>query len=312
MVLIPAKSPPVPKQILRVLVTGANGFVGRNLVPYLKTKNFEILTTDIANSDVDGDLTDPKFVSDTLAMREFDALVHLAGMVSIPKSIEDPYGCYKINCFATLNLLSMASGKKLSRFIYASSNNVYGPPKRLPVREEDPYNPRAPYDYSKVVSEHFVKSFNQHKTLPTTILRSWNLFGPHDQPTRAVPRFIKACLANEPIPLYNGGKDADNFYHVNNYCEAAFLALTSSKSAGDIFNVGTGQETSVRQLAETVKEITGSKSKLQSLPPRTPLEAKPRRTNPSISKIKRVLGYKPVLGLRDGLKQTLESYKQES
>ena len=297
---------------MRVLVTGSNGFVGSNLVPYLKTKNLEILTTDIRNSDVDGDLTDRKFVNDTLAMQEFDTIVHLAGMVSIPKSIEDPYGCYRINCFATLNLLNMASGKKLSRFIYASSNNVYGPPKRLPVREEDPYNPRAPYDYSKVVSEQFVKSFNQHKALPTTILRSWNLFGPHDQPTRAVPRFIKTCLANEPIPLYNGGKDADNFYHVHNYCEAAFLALTSSKSAGEIFNVGTGQETSVRQLAETVKEITGSKSKLQSLPPRTPLEAKPRRTNPSISKIKRVLGYKPVLGLRDGLKQTLESYKQES
>ncbi len=295
---------------MRVLVTGANGFVGGNLVPYLKTKKFEILTTDVANSDVNGDLTDPNFVNNELGTQEFDAIVHLAGMVSVPKSIEDPYGCYKINCFATLNLLNMAAGKKLARFVYASSNNVYGPPKRLPVKEEDPYNPRAPYDYSKVVSENFVKSFNQHKTLPTTILRSWNLFGPHDQPTRAVPRFMKACLANEPIPLYNGGRDADNFYHVHNYCEAATLTLTSSKAVGEIFNVGTGQETTVRQLAETVKEITGSKSKLQTLPPRTPLEAKPRRTNPSISKIKRILGYKPVLGLRDGLKQTLESYKQ--
>jgi UDP-glucose 4-epimerase len=294
---------------LRVLITGANGFVGRNLGPYLQQKNFQILRTDIDNSDVNGDLTDPSFVNNSLGANDFDAIVHLAGMVNIPKSLADPYGCYRINCFATLNLLNLAAEKKTQRFIYASSNNVYGPPRKLPVREQDPYNPRAPYDYSKVVAEHFVKSFHQHKNLPTVILRSWNLFGPHDQPTRAVPRFIKTCLANEPIPLYNGGRDADNFYHVNNYCEAAALALTSPKAVGEVFNVGTGQETTVRQLAEIVKQITGSKSRLEMLPPRTPLETKPRRTNPSISKIKRVLGYKPVLSLREGLEQTLQWYR---
>lgn len=295
---------------MRILVTGANGFVGSNLAPYLESKGYEILRTDIDKSEVDGDLTDPGFVNNSLGMKSVDAIVHLAGIVSIPKSLADPYGCYKVNCFATLNLLNMAAEKRIRRFVYASSNNVYGPPKKLPVAEEDPYNPRAPYDYSKVVSEHFVKSFHLHKEVPTVILRSWNLFGPHDQPNRAVPRFIKACLANEPIPLYNGGRDADNFYHVHNYCEAAHLALTSPKAEGGIFNVGTGQETTVRKLAITIKEITGSSSKLEILPPRTPLEAKPRRTRPSISKIKRVLGYKPVLGLREGLEQTLEWYRQ--
>ena len=294
---------------LRVLVTGANGFVGTNLVPYLRSQNFDIMTTDVDRSDLNGDLTNPSFADNSLGSESFDAIIHLAGMVNVPKSIEDPYGCYRINCFATLNLLNMAAKKKIARFIYASSNNVYGTPKRLPVKEEDAYNPRAPYDYSKVVSEQFVKSFHQHKSLPTVILRSWNLFGPHDQPTRAVPRFIKTCLANEPIPLYNGGRDADNFYHVNNYCEAAKLALNSPKAVGEVFNVGTGQETTVRQLAELVKKIIGSKSKLQILPPRTPLEAKPRRTNPSISKIRRVLGYKPVLNLKEGLEQTLKSYQ---
>ena len=295
---------------MRILVTGANGFVGSNLVPYLESKGHDILRTDIDKSDVDGDLTDPGFVNNSLGMKNVDAIVHLAGIVSIPKSLADPYGCYKVNCFATLNLLNMAADNKIRRFLYASSNNVYGPPKKLPVTEEDAYNPRAPYDYSKVVSEHFVKSFHLHLSLPTVVLRSWNLFGPHDQPNRAVPRFIKACLANEPIPLYNGGRDADNFYHVHNYCEAATQALNNPKAVGEVFNVGTGQETTVRQLATTIKEITGSSSKLQTLPPRTPLEAKPRRTNPSIAKIKRVLGYKPVLGLREGLEQTLEWYRQ--
>lgn len=297
---------------MRVLVTGANGFVGSNLRPYLEKKAAEIVGTDIDRSDVNGDLTDPSFVNEVLGNRDFDSIVHLAGIVSIPKSLEDPYNCYRVNCFATLNLLNMAARKKISRFVYASSNNVYGPPRTLPVKETDPYNPRAPYDISKVVSEHFVKSFHQHQGLSTVVLRSWNLFGPHDQPTRAVPRFIKACLAGEPIPLYNGGRDADNFYHVNNYCEAAYIALTSPKAVGEIFNVGTGNETTVRQLAQTIKKITGSSSKLQILPPRTALEAKPRRTNPSIGKIKRLLGYKPVLGLKEGLEQTLDWYRNNS
>lgn len=292
-----------------MLITGANGFVGNNLRPFLEKKGFEILSTDMDGSDVNGDLTDPSFVNDAIATQQFEAIIHLAGIVSIPKSLEDPYKCYRINCFATLNLLSMAAKKKIKRFVYASSNNVYGAVKHLPVKETDPYNPRAPYDYSKVVSEQFVKSFHLHQDLSTVVLRSWNLFGPHDQPTRAVPRFIKACLAGEPIPLYNGGRDADNFYHVNNYCEAATLALTNEKAVGEVFNVGTGQETTVRRLAETIKKITGSSSKLQVLPPRTALEAKPRRTNPSISKIRRVLGYKPVLTLREGLEQTLEWVK---
>ncbi len=297
---------------MRVLITGANGFVGNNLGPYLQNKGFEVLRTDVDRSDINGDLTDPNFVNNILATNDFDAMVHLAGIVNIPKSLADPYGCYRVNCFATLNLLNLAAEKKLSRFVYASSNNVYGPPRRLPVREEDPYNPRSPYDYSKVVSEHFVKSFHEHKALSTVILRSWNLFGPHDQPTRAVPRFVKTCLANEPIPLFNGGRDADNFYHVNNYCEAATLALKNDKAVGEVFNVGTGQETTVRELAVMIKKITASTSKLQTLPPRTPLEVRPRRTNPSIAKIRRTLGYKPVLGLRGGLEQTLKWYKQNS
>ena len=295
---------------MRILVTGANGFVGSNLVPYLQAKDLEILRTDIDKSDINGDLTDPDFVNQSLGARDFSAMIHLAGIVNIPKSLADPYTCYRVNCFATLNLLNMAAEKKVQRFVYASSNNVYGPPRRLPVKEDDPYDPRSPYDYSKVVSEHFVKSFHQHKSLPTVILRSWNLFGPNDQPTRVVPRFIKACLANEPIPLYNGGRDADNFYHVSNYCEAVVLAVNSQKAVGETFNVGTGQETTVRQLAEMVKEITGSASRLQTLPPRTPLETRPRRTKPSIGKIRRVLGYKPVLALRNGLEQTLEWYRK--
>jgi len=241
---------------------------------------------------------------------EFDSIIHLAALANIPKSLEDPAGCYRINCLGTLNLLELAAGKKLDRFIYASSNNVYGPPKRLPVREEDAYNPRSPYDYSKVVAEQFVKSFRLHKNVPTVVLRSWNMFGPDDAPTRAVPRFIAACTSGQPVPLYNGGRDSDDFYYVENYCKAVALALENPKAVGEVFNVGTGGNVSVRKVAELVKKLTSSESKLEILPPRTELERKPRRTRPSIHRIQRILGYRPVVLLKEGLERTIQWYKK--
>ncbi|HEY4822235.1 MAG TPA: NAD-dependent epimerase/dehydratase family protein [Candidatus Bathyarchaeia archaeon] len=294
---------------VRILLTGANGFVGVNLGSFLSKSGLDVLRTDISSSDVNGDLTDASFVLEVLGNQDFDSVVHLAGLINVPKSIDDPYTCYRINCLGTLNLLEMASRKKVERFIYVSSNNVYGLPRRLPLREDDSYNPRSPYDYSKVVAEHFVKSFHMHKQLPTVVLRSWKMFGPHDVPTAAVPRFIRACISGEPIPLYNGGKDVNDVYYVDNFCKAVTLALKNPKAVGETFNVGSGREISVLALAREIRRMTRSRSKLQIMPPRTPLESKPMRTRPSIAKIQRVLGYRPVVGLREGLKKTIEWYR---
>src|SRR3989442_13728710 len=101
---------------------------------------------------------DRSFVTDSLRRMEFDSVVHLAALANIPKSLEDPSGCYRVNCFGTLNLLELAAGRRLDRFVYTSSNNVYGRPKTLPVRENDPYNPRSPKNYWKLVAERFGKS----------------------------------------------------------------------------------------------------------------------------------------------------------
>ncbi len=136
------------------------------------------------------------------------------------------------------------------------------------------------------------------------------MFGPYDLPGRAVPRFITACASGQPIPLYNGGRDTDDFYHVDNYCQAVSRALKNPDALGDTFNVGTGGETSVHDLAELIKKTTRSESKLQILPPRTPLENRPRRTRPSIAKIRRVLGYTPEVSLAEGIERTVEWYEK--
>jgi nucleoside-diphosphate-sugar epimerase len=293
-----------------ILITGANGFLGTNLGKYLEEKGDKVVRTDLANADITGDLTDQHFVLQELAGGDFETVVHLAGLINVPKSIEDPYACYRINDFGTLNMLKMAVDKKVKRFVYISSNNVYGSPKKLPITEDYPFNPRAPYDFSKVVGEYLVTSFHNTLGLPTTILRSWKLFGPHDVPTAAVPRFIKACLANTPIPLYNGGRDTNDVYYVENFCSAIALAINHPAANGERFNVGTGSEISVRELAMMIKKLTRSSSKVQLLPSRTPTEKTPMRTRPSIAKVKRVLGYKPIVGLREGLEKTIQWHRE--
>jgi nucleoside-diphosphate-sugar epimerase len=243
---------------------------------------------------------------------EFDAVVHLAAITNIKDTIEDPYRCYNVNCVGTLNVLELASQRDVKRLIYASSANVYGLPLELPVKESTPFNPRTPYDYSKVIGEYLVQSYYRHKGLPATILRSWKLFGENDSPKSAISKFIRSCLRNEPIPLFNSGKDTTDPYHIENYCYAVELCLVKSKAVGEVFNVGTGNELSIRQIAETIRGMIGSRSKLQLLPPRSPLESKPMRSYPSIEKIKRLLGYRPIVTFEEGLSRTIDFWAKSN
>jgi len=297
---------------MRVLVTGSEGFVGRHLVEYLGRRHL-VLRADVAPAaGLRVDVSDEDDVFRKLSDLSLDAVVHLAAIADIPKTIEDPYLCYRVNCLGTLNMLELASRLKVSRFVYLSSANYYGAPTKVPVRETWPPAPRTPYDYSKVVAENFVWSYHQHKKLPVAVLRPWKVFGEHEPPHKVVPRFITACLNNEPIPLFNRGRDVTDPYHVENLCYAVELCLTKEAAVGEAFNVGTGRRVSIRELAQTIRKLTSSSSKLQLLPPRTREEAKPQVSFPSIRKISRLLGYKPKLGLEDGLRRVIDHIKKQS
>jgi len=295
---------------LRVLITGANGFVGRNLSSYLKKKRFDVFGVDITDgTDFRGDITDEDFILNKLGMTDFDSVIHLAALADIKKSAADPYSTYKVNVFGTLNLLELASRRNVSRFLYASSANVYGVPVDRPATEATPFNPRLPYDYSKVLSEMLVRSYSIHKKLNVTITRSWLLFGEGEPPTRAIPRFVRACITNQPIPLFNSGADVTDPTHVENYGRIVELILTKKEAVGEAFNVGSGHKMSVREIAETIKKVTGSSSKLELLPPRTEFEKEPQISFPSIEKLKNKLGYEPIVSFEEGIRRVVDWIK---
>jgi len=296
---------------MKVLVTGASGMVGRNLIAYMEDKGVDTIPTDVSGWEVSGNLLDKDFVFGTLASLDFDSIIHMAAITEIKKTVEDPKLCFEVNCFGSLNMLELAHRKKVSRILCTSSANVYGAPKKNPVTEDSPFDPRVPYDYSKVVLESMAMSFHKTKGLPVSLTRSWLLFGEYDQPTRATIRFIRACLKDEPLTLFNGGKDTTSPSHAVNFAKLALTILQNEKAVGRAYNFGGERPVTIRELAETVKELTGSKSQLNLAPPRTQLEAEPQISYPSIERVKSELGYKHELTLEEGLRRTIEWVKKQ-
>ncbi|HEV2389418.1 MAG TPA: NAD(P)-dependent oxidoreductase [Nitrososphaerales archaeon] len=292
---------------MKVLVTGSQGFVGRHVMTYLSSHGFEPIGTDVsAGADVVGSMVDESFVNEKLARLDFEAIVHLAGIADLKKTIEDPYSCYQVNCFGTLNALELASRKKVKRFHYASSANVYGAPKSNPVTEETAMDPRVPYDYSKVVGENLVMSYYKTKGVPVAMTRAWLLFGEFDHPSRALPFFIRKFLKNEPVGLFNSGRDVTAPSHAANFARLIANILQKDAAVGQAFNFGGAETLSIRDLAERVKRLTNSSSDLQMLPPRSPAESEPQVSYPSTEKMTQLLGYEYELSLDDGITRTID------
>lgn len=285
--------------------------VGRNLVKYFQQKGVETIPTDLTGWDVSGDLLDKDFVFGRLASLDFDAIIHMAAITEIKKTVEDPKLCFEVNCFGSLNMLELAHRKKVARVICTSSANVYGAPKVNPVTEDTPFDPRVPYDYSKVVLENLAMSFFKTKNLPVSLTRSWLLFGDFDQPTRATIRFIRACLKDEPLTLFNAGRDTTSPSHAYNFAKLALTILSNDKAIGRAYNFGGERPVTIRELAETIKELTGSKSKLNLAPPRTALEAEPQISYPSMERAKSELMYEHELTLEQGLLRTIDWVKAQ-
>lgn len=294
-------------KIVKVLITGVSGFVGRHVSNFLSRRGFKTLGVDVAGgADLVGDVSDPEFVFGKIKNEDYDCIVHLAALADIKRTTADPYATYKVNDYGTLNMLELASQKNVGRFLYASSANVYGVPVDRPVTEMTPFNPRLPYDYSKVIGEMLVRSYGIHKSLKVSITRSWLLFGEGEQQNRAVPRFVRACLANEKIPLFNRGQDVTDPTYVENYGRIVELILTREESVGEAFNVGSGGKMSIREMAEKIKEVTGSSSELELLPPRTEFEKDPQVSYPSIDKLRRLLAYEPIVNFEQGIRRVVD------
>ncbi len=305
---------------MKILVTGGAGFIGSHLVDRLMKEDYEIVVLDNFFSGttenikhhlesgtfylVKGDVRSSDNVKE--AIRTVDAVFHLAAIVSVPLSIENPLLVNDVNVRGTLNLLEASLKADVKRFIYASSCAVYGEVDCLPIDERCPTNPMSPYAVSKLAAEDYCKVFSQNYGLDTLCLRYFNVYGPRqvgDSYSGVITRFIDRLKQKKPPIIYGDGQQTRDFVHVKDIVEANMLALNCQHRFGKMINVGTGKQTTINQLAEFLFELTGR----SELTPRyvSPRKGDIRNSCADISKAKRALGYEPKVMLKKGLRTLL-------
>lgn len=310
----------------RVLVSGGAGFIGSHIVDRLlglgvevgvldnfTTGRVENLAHHIGDPDfsvIKGDIRD--FESAKKDLKGFDAVVHLAAMVSVVRSVEDPILTNETNVTGTLNLLRASVDFGIKRFVYASSSSVYGEEASLPKRENAPTKPVSPYGTSKYAAETYSRVFNEVYSLDTVCLRYFNVYGPRQTPgpySGVISIFIDRLLRNETPIIFGDGHQTRDFTNVGDAADATILALSKESIGGEVFNIATGVPTSVNELAQLLQEITG---KTSIKPMHTaPRPGDIRHSYADIEKARRSLGYEPKISLRDGLRRLVEWYKNE-
>jgi len=236
----------------------------------------------------------------------YDVAVHLSAQADVPFAFTSPSYTAQTNIFGTLNLLEVLSRSKVKHFIHMSSESVYGRAEYLPIDEKHPLRPTNIYGATKASADILAQTYARCFELPITILRSGTLYGPTMRMKQVVSIFLKQALEGKPITV-EGGTQTRDFNYVSNYVDFVLTAIENpDKTIGEIYNVASGRETSIKELAELCIKVAKSSSKL-TIKPFRPGE-KGLRLALDISKAKS-LGWSPKINLEEGLARTYEWLK---
>ena len=295
---------------MKVLVTGGSGFIGRHVVQKLLEAGYDVLVYDLKTPPIQipfikGDVRDLGSVED--AMRGSQLVVHLAAMVSAVEAMENPSKAVETNVIGTFNVVEAARRCGVNKIVYAGSVAVYGEPMYLPIDENHPTIPKNVYGASKLSGESLLACYHGNYGLSYVSLRFFNVYGPCMKPgpyAGVIYKFLERIKERKPLIVEGDGKQTRDFVYVEDVAEAVVKALESEESG--VFNVGTGKETSIMELADLLFEITGMNTGIDFSSPRP---GDIRRSRASIEKIG-MLGWKPEIDLREGLKRTVDWFFQ--
>jgi UDP-glucose 4-epimerase len=310
------------------LVTGGAGFIGSHLVEELIKHNRTVVVIDdlstgklenLPSSEklkvIVGSITDVELLERLFEKYKFGVVFHLAAVASVAKSVESPIATHRVNFDGTLYLLELSRKYNVERFIFASSAAVYGNLPELPKREDMPAMPVTPYGVDKFSSERYVVNSYYLYGLRTTALRFFNVYGKRQDPSSpysgVISIFIDRALRflrgeKVTIDIFGDGKQTRDFIYVKDVVKALLLVEKDERAVGEVFNVGTGKETSLLELLDAISSVAGCLPPVRFLPPR---EGDIKRSVADISKL-RTPGFSPSFSLEEGLKKTIEWEKQ--
>ncbi|OGD96483.1 hypothetical protein A3B52_02560 [Candidatus Curtissbacteria bacterium RIFCSPLOWO2_01_FULL_41_28] len=253
-----------------------------------------------------GDIRDSRKTKE--ALKGIDAVIHMAGLIVVPESVADPVKYYDNNVLGAVNLLECMRDVGCRKIIFSSSACVYGTPDKLPIKEDAAVHPDNPYGATKAAIEVYLQTYHQIFNFDTIILRYFNPYGPGKMGkpiTHAIPNFIKATLAKKPIPLYWKGEQIRDFIYIDDLARAHIDVL--KLSGFNIFNIGTEKGIKVKDIVEEIFKIVGFRVPIADLGKR-PGDVPANYA--SSAKLKKAVGWKAKVSLPEGLKRTIEYYKQ--
>jgi nucleoside-diphosphate-sugar epimerase len=303
----------------RILVTGGAGNIGSALVERLiRRPNTETVVIDSLLTGsvtklppvntpgftfIKGDVNDYRDISVIMQSYKFDYVFHYAAVVGVQRTLEKPIMVLR-DIDGIRNVLDLCKNTGVKRVFFSSSSEVYGEPVEFPQNElTTPLNSRLPYAVVKNVGEAFLRSYHLEYGLPFTIFRFFNTYGPRQSDDFVITRFIKQALAGDDLTVYGDGKQSRTFCYIDDNIDTVIKCLDARLGVNDVINVGNDQEFAVRQLADLLITITGSKSQVRHLPALT--EGDMTRRKPDIAKMKQILG-RPLTSLEQGIRNTIE------
>lgn len=309
----------------RVLVTGAGGFIGshlthklatlgattRAMVHYRGNGSWGWLDEDDVRNDIEvisGDVRDREIIKQ--AMQGTDIVFHLAALIAIPYSYQAPISYLQTNVEGTANVLQVAREEGVERFVHASTSEVYGTARYVPIDEDHPVQGQTPYSASKIAADKFVEAFYHSFGVPVTIARPFNVFGPRQSARAIIPAVITQALTQSEIKLGNLEPTRD-FTYVEDTVDGYVRVGETPAAVGQTINIGSGQEISIGDLVKLILELLDMKD--------IPIVLDPDRVRLESSEVDRlcadnrraqeILGWTPNTSLRDGLSLTIEWIK---
>jgi UDP-glucose 4-epimerase len=321
---------------MRALITGGAGFIGSHLAEYLLEKGFKKITiidnlstgrqdnimNIIKNKNVEfvsGNIIDSKLIDKKIAMS--DIIFHLAAVVGVKLVLEEPVKTIITNISGTERVLSIAQ-KYNKKVLIASTSEVYGKGVKVPFSENDDIlmgpttKSRWSYACSKAIDEFLALAYFQESKLPVIIVRLFNTVGPRQSERygMVLPNFVKQALTGKDITVYGDGSQTRSFCHVKDVVTALHKLAFTDKAVGQVFNVGNDEEVSIKELAERVKDMSNSSSKIVFLPYNkvysSGFDEIPRRI-PDITKLKQTIGFVPKYSINDIIIDTINYYREK-
>ncbi len=305
----------------RVLVSGADGFIGSHLTEYLVSLGWEVRAMCLYNSFnswgwldhspvknqvevITGDVRDPRFCRE--AVRGVDTVMHLAALIAIPYSYRAPDSYVDTNVKGTLNLVSAAMDAGVTKFLHTSTSEVYGSALQVPISETHPFQPQSPYSASKIASDMMALSFHHAFQFPVTVVRPFNTYGPRQSARAVIPTIISQLAAGKREIRLGDLRPTRDFNYVEDTCRGFADIARAQNVGGETFNVGSGGEISIGDLFHRIQSIMGTNAELVRDEERLRPEASEvMRLVCDRSRLQRLTGSVPQVSLDEGLKRTV-------